>query len=101
MTRGAERGEHALAGHGPMNQHTLHSTQVIARPIDEVFDFFARPDTPLEAEVSYGVDGVEWSQSFTARILDESALRELLAGEGLELVRWLDRPGWFVARSAT
>jgi hypothetical protein len=37
--------------------------------------------------------------SFTARILDESALRELLAGEGLEFVRWLDRPGWFVARS--
>jgi SAM-dependent methyltransferase len=53
----------------------------------------------LQAEVRYGVDGREWSQSFTARILDESALRELFAGEGLEFARWLDRPGWFVARS--
>ncbi|MDF2733903.1 MAG: putative NADH-ubiquinone oxidoreductase [Chloroflexota bacterium] len=26
-----------------MSQHTLHSTQFIARPIDEVFGFFARP----------------------------------------------------------
>ena len=27
-----------------MSQHTLHATQFIARPIDEVFDFFARPE---------------------------------------------------------
>ena len=26
-----------------MTQHTLHATQFIARPIEEVFDFFARP----------------------------------------------------------
>ncbi len=26
-----------------MSQHTIHSTQFIARPIEEVFDFFARP----------------------------------------------------------
>jgi hypothetical protein len=53
----------------------------------------------LNAEVAYGVDGREWSQSFTARILDGTALRDLLASEGLEFDRWLDRAGWFVARS--
>ena len=26
-----------------MSQHTIHSTQFIAHPIEEVFDFFARP----------------------------------------------------------
>jgi SAM-dependent methyltransferase len=52
----------------------------------------------LDAEVRYGVDGLEWRQTFTARILDEAALRALLAGEGLAFERWLERPGWFVAR---
>jgi SAM-dependent methyltransferase len=55
----------------------------------------------LDAAVRYGVDGHEWGQSFTARILDEAALRDLLASEGLEFDRWLDRAGWFVARSTT
>jgi SAM-dependent methyltransferase len=53
----------------------------------------------LEAEVRYGVDGREWRQAFTARLLDEAALRERLAAAGLDLIRWLDRPGWFLARS--
>jgi SAM-dependent methyltransferase len=52
----------------------------------------------LHAEVAYGVDGQVWTQSFTARILDEAALRELLAAEGLRFAAWLDRPGWFSAR---
>jgi hypothetical protein len=52
----------------------------------------------LEAEVRYGVDGVTWTQAFSARVLDEPALRGLLDAGGLELVRWLERPGWFVAR---
>ncbi|OGO58897.1 MAG: hypothetical protein A2V85_12155 [Chloroflexi bacterium RBG_16_72_14] len=51
----------------------------------------------LEAVVRYGVDGVEWSQAFTARVLDETGLRALLADAGLRFDRWLDRPGWFVA----
>ena len=51
----------------------------------------------LAAVVRYGVDGVEWSQAFTARVLDEAGLRALLAVAGLGFDRWLDRPGWFVA----
>jgi SAM-dependent methyltransferase len=53
----------------------------------------------LEAEVRYGVDEREWRQAFTARLLDEVVLRERLAAEGLGFIRWLDRPGWFLARS--
>ena len=53
----------------------------------------------LEAEVRYGVDDLEWEQPFTARLLDEPALRELLAHGGLSFARWLDRPGWFAARA--
>ena len=52
----------------------------------------------LDAEVRYGVDELEWTQTFTATILDEPALHELLADAGLAFDRWLDRPGWFVAR---
>jgi SAM-dependent methyltransferase len=52
----------------------------------------------IDAEVRYGVDGLEWRQPFVARLLDERALRALLGETGLELDRWLDRPGWFVAR---
>ena len=52
----------------------------------------------LEAEVRYGVDDMEWHQAFSARLFDEAGLRDLLRGAGLTLVRWLDRPGWFVAR---
>jgi SAM-dependent methyltransferase len=51
----------------------------------------------LRAEVRYGVDDLQWQQPFTARLLDDAALREMFAREGLEFVRWLDRPGWFVA----
>jgi SAM-dependent methyltransferase len=52
----------------------------------------------FSAEVEYGVDGQVWRQSFSARILDEPELQEALALVGLEFERWLDRPGWFVAR---
>lgn len=52
----------------------------------------------LEAEVRYGVDGRTWQQPFSARLLDEPALRHLLDGAGLAFVRWLQRPGWFLAR---
>jgi SAM-dependent methyltransferase len=52
----------------------------------------------LVAEVRYGVDGLTWSQEFSARLLDEAALRELLDHVGLAFDRWLERPGWFVAR---
>ncbi len=51
----------------------------------------------LEAEVRYGVDDLEWSQRFEARLLGEAGLRDLLSGAGLTFARWLDRPGWFVA----
>jgi hypothetical protein len=40
---------------------------------------------------------MEWRQTFTARLLDESGLRALLQAAGLRFDRWLDRPGWFVA----
>ena len=46
----------------------------------------------------YGVDGLSWTQSFSARILDEAGLIGLLAGAGLAFDWWLDRPGWFTAR---
>lgn len=52
----------------------------------------------LEAEVRYGVDGREWRQRFRARLLDEAGLRQLLQDAGLAFDRWLQRPGWFVAR---
>ena len=51
----------------------------------------------VRAEVSYGVGDLQWHQPFTARMLDDAALREVLARERLEFLRWLDRPGWFVA----
>jgi SAM-dependent methyltransferase len=54
----------------------------------------------LDAEVRYGVDGIEWTQPFVARVLDEPALRALLADAGLAFDRWLRVPGWFIARSA-
>jgi hypothetical protein len=54
----------------------------------------------LEAVVRYGVDHLEWEQPFTARLLGEDGLRALLAGAGLTFERWLDRPGWFLARAA-
>ncbi len=53
----------------------------------------------LDAEVRYGVDDQVWQQPFTARILGEAGLRDLLSREGLEFDRWLDRPGWFIART--
>lgn len=52
----------------------------------------------LRATVRYGVDGRSWEQSFEARLLGEGGLAALLADAGLHLDRWLDRPGWFVAR---
>jgi len=54
----------------------------------------------LDAEVRYGVDGIEWTQPFVARVLDEPALRALLADAGLAFDRWLRLPGWFAARPA-
>ena len=55
-------------------------------------------DGRLEAEVRYGVDGVTWTQAFSARVLDEAGLRGLLDAAGLAFVHWLERPGWFLAR---
>jgi SAM-dependent methyltransferase len=52
----------------------------------------------LEAEVRYGVEGRAWQQPFRARIFDEAGLRTFLAAGGLAFDRWLDRPGWFLAR---
>ncbi len=52
----------------------------------------------LEAEVRCGIDGHTWSQPFSARLLDEPALRDLLDGAGLAFDCWLERPGWFLAR---
>jgi SAM-dependent methyltransferase len=54
----------------------------------------------LDAEVRYGVDGQTWQQPFRARLLDEDALGALFHRHGLALERWLDRPGWFLARVA-
>jgi SAM-dependent methyltransferase len=51
----------------------------------------------LDAEVRYGVDGREWRQTFSARLLDEVGLGHLLEAAGLAFVRWLERPGWFLA----
>ncbi len=52
----------------------------------------------LEAEVEYGVDGRVWRQAFAARLLDEAALRGMLAEHDLVFEGWLGRPGWFIAR---
>lgn len=56
-------------------------------------------DGIVEAEVRYGVDGQEWRQAYRAALLDRSALEALLEHAGLAFVRWLERPGWFVARA--
>jgi SAM-dependent methyltransferase len=55
----------------------------------------------LVAFVRYGVDGVRWEQPFKARLLDEATLGALLAGAGLALDGWLERPGWFRAVRAS
>ncbi len=52
----------------------------------------------LDSEVRYGVDGRVWQQAFRARLLREDGLRRLLRDAGLTFERWLDRPGWFLAR---
>jgi SAM-dependent methyltransferase len=53
----------------------------------------------LEASVRYDLDGRVWDQPFEARLLDETALDERLAGAGFTFARWLDAgAGWFVAR---
>ena len=49
----------------------------------------------LEAVVRYGVDGVTWTQRFTARLLDERALGALLGGCRARLGR-LARPAGLV-----
>ena len=56
-----------------------------------------RTGEQVEAEVRYAVDGRVWTQPFSARLLDEAALTELLAGAGLRFERWLERSGWFLA----
>jgi SAM-dependent methyltransferase len=52
----------------------------------------------IEAAVRYGVDDLVWTQEFTARLLGEADVRALLAANGLAFDRWLDRPGWLLAR---
>jgi SAM-dependent methyltransferase len=54
----------------------------------------------LDAEVRYAVGDDMWTQPFTARLLDEGGLRELLAAAGLRFERWLERSGWFLATAA-
>jgi SAM-dependent methyltransferase len=52
----------------------------------------------LDAVVVYDLDGRLWEQPFSARLLDEAALRRVVAAAGLAFDRWLDeRAGWFRA----
>ena len=52
----------------------------------------------LEAVVVYDLDGRAWEQPFTARLLDEDGLRDVVAAAGLRFDRWLDEgAGWFRA----
>jgi hypothetical protein len=52
--------------------------------------------------MEYKVEEMRWRQPFTARILDEHALRDELARVGLRFERWLARErGWLVARHAS
>jgi SAM-dependent methyltransferase len=52
----------------------------------------------VRAVMEYEVEGRRWRQPFTARILDEEALRAELATAGLRFDRWLARErGWLVA----
>jgi SAM-dependent methyltransferase len=56
----------------------------------------------VRAAMEYEVDEMRWRQPFTARILDEDALRDELARVGLRFERWLARErGWLVARQAS
>lgn len=55
----------------------------------------------LDAVVRYGVDGISWEQSFSARMLDEAAFAALLAEAGLRFDGWLERPGWYRAVRGT
>jgi SAM-dependent methyltransferase len=57
--------------------------------------------TSVDATVEYRLDGRSWRQDFTADMLDEEALRELLAEHRLAWAGWLDEArGWFAARPA-
>jgi SAM-dependent methyltransferase len=56
-----------------------------------------RSGDEIDAAVQYEVDGRRWIQPFTARLLDETGLTELLAGAGFRFEQWLERSGWFVA----
>lgn len=52
----------------------------------------------LDAVVAYDLDGRSWEQPFSARLLDEPAVRRVVAAAGLAFDRWLDEPaGWFRA----
>ncbi|MDP8905251.1 MAG: class I SAM-dependent methyltransferase [Chloroflexota bacterium] len=53
----------------------------------------------VSAVMSYEIDGVEFRQPFTARILDDAALAEELRRHGLQLTRHLTRT-WIVAEPA-
>jgi SAM-dependent methyltransferase len=55
----------------------------------------------VSATMEYEVDGRLWRQPFTARILDEPALRSEFALAGLRFDRWLARErGWLAATLA-
>jgi hypothetical protein len=52
----------------------------------------------LDAVVRYRLGEQAWDQPFSARMLDQRALEDLLDGAGLSFDRWLDREkGWFRA----
>jgi SAM-dependent methyltransferase len=52
----------------------------------------------LDAVVRYRLGERAWDQPFSARMLDQRALEDLLDGAGLRFDRWLDRErGWFRA----
>ncbi len=60
-----------------------------------------RTGNQLAGSVAYETGEGRWVQDFDASLLDEPALRALLASAGLRFDRWVDRPaGWLVARPA-
>lgn len=58
--------------------------------------FYRRLPATGEPELIHATIGA--GASVLDRLLDEPTLRSLLDAAGLAFVRWLERPGWYLAR---
>lgn len=48
--------------------------------------------------LEFGYENQVWTQTFSARVFDESGIRSELQRAGLRFDRWIAEPNWFTAR---